>query len=198
MDWNERYARFGNVFGEDPHPWVVNCVSRLLTGRASAGEPSATGPSVPASSPAAGSSSGHDDARRPRLLFPGDGCGRNGLWAAEAGCSVVAFDISEIAVNAANTRARQRGLDYASIVADANALASGVAWPFGELDGICSVWFRPGTAAQYAAWNALAASRLGPAGEVCVVTSDAVSSEEREPGFWPEGLSLCVRVEPVS
>jgi SAM-dependent methyltransferase len=49
-----------------------------------------------------------------KVLVPGDGDGRNGLWLAEQGFPVEAFDYSKVAVSKANQQAINRGLTYTS------------------------------------------------------------------------------------
>jgi hypothetical protein len=55
-----------------------------------------------------------------RVLLPGDGDGRNGLWLAKQGFQVEAFDYSKVASEKANRRAREAWLAYSSRHQDVN------------------------------------------------------------------------------
>lgn len=48
------------------------------------------------------------------IIVPGDGDGRNGLWLAQQGCRVQAFDYSQVAVDKANAMAKKLRIDYQS------------------------------------------------------------------------------------
>jgi 2-polyprenyl-3-methyl-5-hydroxy-6-metoxy-1,4-benzoquinol methylase len=60
------------------------------------------------------------DPNGARVLLPGDGDGRNGLWLAKQGFRVEAFDYSKVASEKANRRAREAGLAYSSRYQDVN------------------------------------------------------------------------------
>lgn len=49
-----------------------------------------------------------------KVILPGDGDGRNGLWLARQGFDVSAFDYAEVAVDKANRISRELGLNYKS------------------------------------------------------------------------------------
>ncbi len=161
MDWEERYARFGRVFGDHPTPFLS---SLLESGFLSEGFSAA--------------------------LVPGDGYGRNGLALARAGVAVTACDLSPTAVRRAAEQARRESLPYVSRAADladasqAEAFARSVA----PADLLASLWFRIPDEAAGCRWNALACRALRPAGVILVVTAQGLASPREEQSRWPSGI----------
>ena len=125
-----------------------------------------------------------------RLLFPGDGYGRNGLWAAQRGASVIALDGSPVAVEMARAEARQRELSYASTPCDLSTLPFPV-WGGRRFDMVVSAWFRiegEGLGLQRR-WNHHAAQLLTPSGAIVVVGSRTMGSPAAEAALWPFGIT---------
>ena len=60
-----------------------------------------------------------------KVLVIGDGEGRNGVWLAEQGCSVVSVDSSQVGVEKAKELAAEKGVEIEAICAD----LSGWEWP---------------------------------------------------------------------
>jgi Methyltransferase domain len=77
-----------------------------------------------------------------RVLVPGDGEGRNGVWLARQGLSVTTVDISPLGCGKARALARERGVKLDIVQADLRTWA----WPRGEFDVVASVFvhFPPG------------------------------------------------------
>lgn len=123
------------------------------------------------------------------LLFPGDGYGRNGLWAARRGASVVALDWSKVAVEMALSEARKMGLQYVSTSCDLSSSPFPV-WGSSRFDIVVSAWFRiegDGTDVQQA-WNSRATRLLRPGGEIVFVGSRAMGTPVSEMALWPSGI----------
>jgi SAM-dependent methyltransferase len=71
-----------------------------------------------------------------RLLVPGDGYGRNGIWLAKQGFQVHTVDLSQVGVERAMQAAHAAGVDMTIEQAD---LATWN-WPADHLDGIFSIF----------------------------------------------------------
>lgn len=124
------------------------------------------------------------------LLFPGDGYGRHGLWAAQRGASVIALDGSRIAVEMALSEAHQRGLRYVSTPCDLSLLPFPV-WGGHRFDMVVSAWFRiEGDGADLQrTWNCHATQLLKPGGTIVQVGSRAMGSPTTEAALWPSGIT---------
>lgn len=119
------------------------------------------------------------------LLFPGDGYGRNGLWAAQRGASVVAVEGSRIAVEMARAEAAHQGLDYRSFLCD---LSSPPLPVFEEhFDMVVSAWFRieADSTDPQRSWNVHATKMLRPDGLIVLVGSQAMEPAASEMRLWP-------------
>jgi SAM-dependent methyltransferase len=75
-----------------------------------------------------------------RVLVPGDGEGRNGVWLAQQGHRVTAVDSSRVAIEKAEALARERGVVVERVLADLEAWV-----PTGTYDAVvlCYVHFAP-------------------------------------------------------
>jgi SAM-dependent methyltransferase len=71
-----------------------------------------------------------------RILLPGDGEGRNGVWLAGRGMDVLSVDASAVGLAKAQRLARDRGLSIKTDVADLGAWA----WPSSGFDAIVSLF----------------------------------------------------------
>jgi SAM-dependent methyltransferase len=71
-----------------------------------------------------------------KVLVPGDGYGRNGLWLARQGFQVHTVDLSPVGVERAQSAARAAGLLVTMECAD---LATWT-WPSGEFDAVASIF----------------------------------------------------------
>ena len=71
-----------------------------------------------------------------RVLVPGDGEGRNGVWLAEMGLSVTTVDASRIGVHKANMLAAERGVTIDACQADLTTWV----WPQAEFDFVVSIY----------------------------------------------------------
>jgi len=71
-----------------------------------------------------------------RVLVPGDGEGRNGVWLAEQGMAVTSVDLSGEGCAKARSLARERGVNLQVIQADLRTWA----WPVGEFDAVASIF----------------------------------------------------------
>jgi len=71
-----------------------------------------------------------------KVLVPGDGYGRNGLWLARQGFSVSTVDLSPVGVERARKAARAAGLTMTIEKAD---LATWQ-WPIGQFDAVASIF----------------------------------------------------------
>ncbi len=71
-----------------------------------------------------------------RVLVPGDGEGRNGVWLAGRGFNVLSVDASAVGIGKAKRLAAERGVDIATEVAD---LATWK-WPVAAFDGVVAVF----------------------------------------------------------
>ncbi|ACJ00509.1 SAM-dependent methyltransferase [Rhodospirillum centenum] len=71
-----------------------------------------------------------------RVLLPGDGEGRNGVWLAERGLEVLAVDSSAVGLAKAERLARERGVRIATAVADLAAWD----WPEARFDAVVVIF----------------------------------------------------------
>jgi 2-polyprenyl-3-methyl-5-hydroxy-6-metoxy-1,4-benzoquinol methylase len=71
-----------------------------------------------------------------RVLVPGDGEGRNGVWLAEQGLSVDTVDASPVGVEKALALAAQRGVRINAVAADLTAWL----WPVAAYDAVVSIF----------------------------------------------------------
>ncbi|WP_193103182.1 bifunctional 2-polyprenyl-6-hydroxyphenol methylase/3-demethylubiquinol 3-O-methyltransferase UbiG [Brachybacterium sp. FME24] len=162
MDWDERYAKHGRPFGDEPNEFVAWAIT--------------DGPLAAGLVPGA------------RILCPGDGYGRHGIWLAERGHRVLGIDLSQTATRDARRRAAETPGDYTAITAD----LSGEPYPVEDgrqFEAIVAVWFRLPQLAARTAWNRAATGHLLPRGRILVVTGAAVTSAEAEIAEWPPVIS---------
>ena len=162
MDWHERYARFPRPFGEDPTPFlreVFECPARFNL---------PTGPL--------------------RIFCPGDGYGRNGLWLARHGHSVVGLDLVPSAVSSALVVAGESELDYVAIPADISSSPFPIARQT-RFDAIVSAWMRLPDRTSRVAWNAECARRLRQGGRIVFVGGSRVTDAATEMGEWPSSVT---------
>ena len=77
-----------------------------------------------------------------KVLVIGDGEGRNGVWLAEQGCSVVSVDSSRVGVEKAKGLATEKGVEIEAVCADLNDWN----WPESEFDFVVIIYvhFPPG------------------------------------------------------
>jgi len=73
-----------------------------------------------------------------RALCVADGEGRNGVWVAAQGMAVDAFDPSAVAVAKADRLAALRGVEVATVVADADTFV----WPEGAYDVVAAIFIQ--------------------------------------------------------
>ncbi|HKM80920.1 MAG TPA: class I SAM-dependent methyltransferase [Candidatus Acidoferrum sp.] len=71
-----------------------------------------------------------------KILVPGDGYGRNGIWLARQGFRVTTVDLSPIGVERARKSAQAAGLTMSIEEADLAAWN----WPVGEFDAVASIF----------------------------------------------------------
>ncbi len=71
-----------------------------------------------------------------RVLVPGDGEGRNGVWLAEQGFAVTSVEASAVGVEKACTLAAERGFQLEIQHANLDAWH----WPVGAFDGIAAIF----------------------------------------------------------
>ena len=71
-----------------------------------------------------------------KILVIGDGEGRNGVWLAEQGCSVVSVDSSAVGVEKANKLALEKNVDIEAICADLTQWE----WPESEFDFVVVIY----------------------------------------------------------
>lgn len=72
-----------------------------------------------------------------KVLVPGDGYGRNGIWLARQGYDVHTVDVSRVGVERARAAAEKAGVAMRIEQADAAAWS----WPVGEYDAVFSIFF---------------------------------------------------------
>ena len=161
MEWHDRYALNPRPFGEEPTPFLREVFEH----------PSSFG--VP--------------DRPLRILCPGDGYGRNGLWLARRGHSVAALDLVPAAVDAAMATAISEGVDYESIPADLSRPPVPLA-PGATFDLIVTAWVRLVDPSARRAWNAECARRLGAGGAVILIGGRRVTDTPAEQSEWPRSL----------
>lgn len=77
-------------------------------------------------------------ARGARVLAVADGEGRNGVWLAEQGCSVLSLDASPVAQDKARRLAAARGVTLDFELADLTAWA----WPEAAFDAIAAIFIQ--------------------------------------------------------
>ncbi len=71
-----------------------------------------------------------------KVLVIGDGEGRNGVWLAEQGCSVVSVDSSRVGVEKAQNLANEKGMKVDTVCADLNDWD----WPESEFDFVVIIY----------------------------------------------------------
>lgn len=100
-----------------------------------------------------------------RALCVADGEGRNGVWAAEKGWSVLSLDFSDVAQRKARDLAARRGVVLELVQADVHAWA----YPQGEFDLVADVFSQFSTPDQRAQKWAGMLQALKPGGTLMVV-----------------------------
>lgn len=100
-----------------------------------------------------------------RVLVPGDGEGRNGVWLAEQGHAVLAVDYSEVGLAKARALAAERGPDTAARLTTQWADLSGWLPPEGAFDAVVLVFCHLPSALRRLAHPRLAAA-LKPGGRL--------------------------------
>lgn len=161
MDWHERYARYPRPFGEEPTPFLREAFENAAT----FGLPAAT----------------------LRILCPGDGYGRNGLWLAQRGHSVIGLDLVPSAVGSALSTAIEAQVDYVAIPAD----ISGSPFPLARasrFDAIVSAWMRLPEQGAREAWNTQCVRRLRNGGAVVFIGGRRVTDAGSEVAEWPNTM----------
>lgn len=162
MDWHERYALNPRPFGDAPTPFLRNVFEKREAFRIPSG--------------------------KLRILCPGDGYGRNGLWLAQRGHSVIGFDLVPSAVRNALTAAIQADADYVSIPAD----VSGSPFPLSGdavFDVVATVWMRLPQEQMRREWNAACTRHLREGGVIVFVGGRGVTDAETEQAEWPASVS---------
>ena len=71
-----------------------------------------------------------------KVLVIGDGEGRNGIWIAEQGCSVVSVDQSEVGLAKARELAVEKGVQIETVCADLSKWD----WPESEFDVVVIIF----------------------------------------------------------
>ena len=71
-----------------------------------------------------------------KVLVPGDGYGRNGLWLAKQGLQVHTVDLSPVGVERSRTAARAAGLSMTIEVGDLSTWS----WPVEQFDAVVSIF----------------------------------------------------------
>jgi SAM-dependent methyltransferase len=71
-----------------------------------------------------------------KVLVPGDGYGRNGIWLAKQGFQVYTVDLSTVGVERAQKAAQAAGVTMAIEQADLAAWS----WPANEYDALCAIF----------------------------------------------------------
>lgn len=94
-----------------------------------------------------------------RVLVPGDGEGRNGVWLAERGCEVLSVDASVVGLEKARKLAAQRGVAIATQQADLLSWD----WPVAGFDAVVSIFLHFPSQERRIAHAAMAAA-LRPGG----------------------------------
>jgi 2-polyprenyl-3-methyl-5-hydroxy-6-metoxy-1,4-benzoquinol methylase len=96
-----------------------------------------------------------------KVLVIGDGEGRNGVWLAEQGCSVVSVDSSSVGVEKALQLAKDKGVEIEAVCADLNEWD----WPISSFDFVVIIYvhFPP---AIRALLHEKVISALKPAGQL--------------------------------
>lgn len=89
-----------------------------------------------------------------RIFMAGDGEGRNGVWLAEQGLSVVSVDFSPIALQKATKLALDRGVRLTAICADLTDWD----WPVGEYDAAAVIFLHLPSARRRAVHRRLQAA----------------------------------------
>ena len=71
-----------------------------------------------------------------KVLVPGDGYGRNGLWLARQGHTVTTVDISPVGVERSRKTAAATGISATILLADLTSWE----WPLSEFDAVASIF----------------------------------------------------------
>jgi SAM-dependent methyltransferase len=71
-----------------------------------------------------------------KVLVPGDGYGRNGIWLATQGMQVTTVDVSSVGVERARAAASEAGVQMEILLSDLNAWK----WPEAEFDAAASIF----------------------------------------------------------
>lgn len=100
-----------------------------------------------------------------RILLPGDGEGRNGVWLAQQGHRVLAVDYSEVGLAKARSLAAQRGADTAARLTTQWADLADWAAPEASFDAVVLIYCHLPSAIRRLAHPRLAAA-LKPAGRL--------------------------------
>lgn len=98
-----------------------------------------------------------------RVLLPGDGGGRNGVWLATQGWQATSLDYSPVALERARELAARRQVELHTIQADVTAWA----WPRGELDLVVAVYLHLPSASRPAVHRAMLQA-VKPGGHVLI------------------------------
>ena len=117
------------------------------------------------------------DARPGRALELAAGEGRHALWLASRGWDVVAVDFSEIALRAAQARARDGGQHITVIAADVHTLPL----PPARFDLVLATFFHPRPSERPALYPRLAEA-LAPGGTLLLVSYDKANLAEGNKG----------------
>lgn len=161
MDWQDRYAAHARPFGDEPNAFVRFAFTHgPLLGELGAGS---------------------------RVLCPGDGYGRNGMWIAGLGHDVAGIELVAAAVQDARREASTRRVEYRSVVADLSRRPYPT-FPARAFDVVVSVWFRLPERSSRVAWNQEACRVVRGGGTLLVVTGARVTDASSEIGEWPAGL----------
>ncbi|WP_246956855.1 methyltransferase domain-containing protein [Brachybacterium sp. Marseille-Q7125] len=156
-EWHERYRHNPRPFGEEPTPFLREVMADPAAHRLPSGSL--------------------------RILCPGDGYGRNGLWLARQGHCVVGFDVVDTAVTDAQAAALADDLAYAAVVADAARIPFPLPFP-GPFDLVALIWLRLPTLEDRRACAAECARLLRPGGVVIIVSGQRVTTPAEEQELW--------------
>lgn len=112
-----------------------------------------------------------------RVLVPGDGEGRNGVWLARQGLAVTTVDVSPVGCEKARALARERGVALEVIEADLRTWS----WPVHAFDAVASVFVHfppPDRVAMHARMRAAAK----PGGTILIEAFDPRQIEYQKVG----------------
>ena len=123
-----------------------------------------------------------------KVLVPGDGYGRNGLWLARQGLQVHTVDLSPVGVERAQKAARATGLDMTIELADLSIWN----WPVEEFDAVASIFLHlpPDLRAKI---NASMLRALKPGG--VVILEAFTPAQLKHPSGGPKQVELLCTAE---